>query len=127
MTARQIGIAAALIGICAAGTAGEAAPKKSLRVRATAYHSSCRACATGGKTATGRSAHSRGVAADPRVFPIGTVLYIPGYGNARVDDTGGAIKGRRIDVRLGSHLATRSWGVRNLNVRVVSKPKKKSK
>lgn len=38
------------------------------------------------------------IAADPTVFPIGSVLYIPGYGYGVVADTGSAIKGNRIDL-----------------------------
>jgi 3D (Asp-Asp-Asp) domain-containing protein len=62
------------------------------------------------------------VAADPKVFPVGTVLDIPGYGTGRVEDTGGAIKGKHIDVWFPSHKEAKKWGVKKLKVRVVSKP-----
>jgi 3D (Asp-Asp-Asp) domain-containing protein len=38
------------------------------------------------------------LAVDPAVIPLGTNVYIPGYGIGRAEDIGGAIKGRRIDL-----------------------------
>lgn len=63
---------------------------------ATAYTASCAGCS--GRTASGRLAGHGIVAVDPRVIPLGTRLYIPGYGRAVAGDTGGAIKGRRMDL-----------------------------
>ncbi|AEI45278.1 3D domain-containing protein [Paenibacillus mucilaginosus] len=60
------------------------------------------------------------IAADPSVFPIGTVLYIPGYGYGVVADTGGAIKGKRIDLYFETKdQVYREWGKKTLNVFVV--------
>jgi len=41
------------------------------------------------------------VAVDPRVVRLGSAVYVPGYGYGDVADTGGAIKGRRIDLGYG--------------------------
>jgi 3D (Asp-Asp-Asp) domain-containing protein len=65
------------------------------------------------------------VAADPKVFPIGTTLYIPGYGLGVVEDTGKRIKGKRIDVftgrgELGLDRAM-AWGERKITVKVIKK------
>ena len=80
----------------------------------------------GGVTATGRriGQHPRGIAADPRVFPLGTVLDVPGYGRAQVDDTGRAIRGKVIDIRLPDRQAVRRWGVKILEVRILSRPRR---
>ena len=69
-----------------------------------------------GVTARGTTARHGTVAADPRVFPFGTRLQIPGYGTGVVEDVGGSIKGRHIDVWFSSHETALLWGRRNLKV-----------
>ena len=69
-----------------------------------------------GVTARGTVAKHGTVAADPQVFPFGTRLLIPGYGTGVVEDVGGAIKGRHIDVWFPSHQTALTWGRRNLKV-----------
>jgi len=66
----------------------------------------------------GKAAH--GIAVDPSVIPLGTHLWIPGYGNALADDVGSAIQGHRIDVRVQEHEQLAAWGVRNLSVYVLA-------
>ncbi|TDG00488.1 3D domain-containing protein [Paenibacillus piri] len=62
------------------------------------------------------------IAADPSVFPIGTVLWIPGYGYGVVADTGGAIKGNRIDLYFETKdQVYKEWGKKTLNVFIVKK------
>ncbi|EGD50148.1 3D domain-containing protein [Thermoanaerobacter ethanolicus JW 200] len=51
-----------------------------------------------GITATGTKATRGVIAVDPRVIPLGTRLYVEGYGFGIAADTGGAIKGDKIDV-----------------------------
>ncbi len=67
---------------------------KPLVVTTTAYSPTTEQCDdTPGETATGTDARRvYGVAADPRAVPYGTVLRIPGYGDAPVDDTGGDMR-----------------------------------
>jgi 3D (Asp-Asp-Asp) domain-containing protein len=67
---------------------------------ATAYTASCYGCS--GITATGHRAGHGIIAVDPRVIRLGTKLYIPGYGVAIAGDTGGAIRGNRIDLGFNS-------------------------
>ena len=55
-----------------------------------------------GTTATGLPVGPGIVATDPAVIPLGTRMTIPGYGEGVAADTGGAIKGARIDVWLAS-------------------------
>lgn len=51
-----------------------------------------------GRTATGMRMREGIVAVDPRVIDLGTEVYVPGYGLGLAGDTGGAIKGKRIDL-----------------------------
>ena len=64
-----------------------------------------------GITAAGTVAtEGRTIAADPRVLPYGTVVYIDGHAYI-VEDCGGAIKNERIDIYFESHEAALQWGV----------------
>ena len=61
------------------------------------------------------------VAADPRVLPLGSLVSIPGYDSGAVVpvlDTGGAIKGNRLDVLYPTHEVAMRWGVQELDVEV---------
>lgn len=59
------------------------------------------------------------VAVDPRVIPLGTKLYIEGYGLAIAEDTGGAIKGNKIDVYFNTYGEMMNWGRKRVNVYIV--------
>lgn len=65
-------------------------------MRATAYDRYCPGCS--GYTCTGKLLNKGMVAVDTSVIPLGTHLYIPGYGYAVAEDKGGAVKGNRIDL-----------------------------
>jgi 3D (Asp-Asp-Asp) domain-containing protein len=69
-----------------------------------------------GMTAIGRRAGHGIVAVDPRVIPLGTRLYIPGYGLAIAGDTGGAIVGNRIDLGFDSLRDAMLFGRRAVTV-----------
>jgi 3D (Asp-Asp-Asp) domain-containing protein len=62
-----------------------------------------------GSTATGLPVGPGIVAVDPTVIPLGTRMTIPGYGEGVAADTGGAIKGARIDVWIGSCAAAAAF------------------
>ncbi|HET6895871.1 MAG TPA: ubiquitin-like domain-containing protein [Candidatus Baltobacteraceae bacterium] len=85
-----------------------------LSMVATAYTAGCAGCS--GYTATGYRAGHGIVAVDPRVIPLGTRLYIPGYGFAIAGDTGGAIRGRRIDLGFNSLADAIQFGRRTVKV-----------
>lgn len=79
--------------------------KKKMIVKAYAYTG-------GGRTASGTRARKGEIAVDPRVIPLGTNVYVEGYGFARAEDTGGNIKGRTIDLYMNSGGDCMRWGVR---------------
>lgn len=81
---------------------------------ATAYTAGCVGCS--GITAIGRPAGHGIVAVDPSVIPLGTRLFIPGYGFAVAGDTGGAIRGRRIDLGFNSMRDAMLFGRREVVV-----------
>lgn len=88
--------------------------KKKIKMTATAY-SGGGLCANGKRCKVGR------VAVDPRVIPLGTWLYVKGYGFCQACDTGGAIKGNRIDVYFNSESKCNRYGVRSTKVYVLRK------
>lgn len=94
--------------------------KKKLNMVATAY-------AIHGTTATGNPTvrDPNGIstiAVDPNVIPLGTKVYIPGYGMAIAHDTGSAIKSNKIDLFMNTNNEARNWGVRGVEVYIISYP-----
>lgn len=78
-------------------------------------------------TATGTTARAgRTVAVDPTVIPLGSKIYIEGLGERIAEDTGGAIKGNRIDVYLGTVPQAQHFGVKRGTVSVIAPPQKKA-
>jgi 3D (Asp-Asp-Asp) domain-containing protein/peptidoglycan hydrolase CwlO-like protein len=86
---------------------------------ATAYFSGGGGLSGDGITATGLRARKGVVAVDPRVIPLGTKLYIEGYGEAQAADTGGWIKGNRIDLCFDSLQECMVYGRRNIYIYLV--------
>jgi 3D (Asp-Asp-Asp) domain-containing protein/peptidoglycan hydrolase CwlO-like protein len=82
----------------------------SFTMTATAY-------CLGGTTATGMPVGRGVIAVDPSVIPLGSRVHVSGYGDAIAADTGGAIRGNKIDVWLPCGEAY-SWGVRTVTVTV---------
>lgn len=87
--------------------------KKAMTMTATAYSG-------GGTTASGMAAGVGRIAVDPRVIPLGTKLYVSGYGYCVAADTGGAIKGNIIDVYFNSEAQCYNWGRRSVTVYILS-------
>lgn len=87
---------------------------QAIQMDATAYSAGCGGC--DGMTAIGRRAGHGIVAVDPRIIPLGTRLYILGYGPAIAGDTGGAIVGRRIDLGFNSQQDALLFGRRAVTV-----------
>jgi 3D (Asp-Asp-Asp) domain-containing protein len=82
-----------------------------LRVDAVAYH-------LPGKTASGLPVRKGVVAVDPALIPLGTRLFVPGYGRAVAADLGTAIKGRIIDLWMPSDEQARQWGRKTVVITV---------
>ncbi|MBC7342335.1 MAG: 3D domain-containing protein [Clostridia bacterium] len=83
---------------------------RKLSMEATAYTH------TGNRTAAGVWPCPGVIAVDPRVIPLGTWLYVEGYGLGQALDTGGLIKGRRIDLFMDSEQKAVIWGRRSVQV-----------
>ena len=96
-----------------------------LRVKTTAYSNDPQSINVAkwrdGKTASLTIARRGVVAADWDVLPLGTRLWVPGYGFAIVEDKGGAVKGMHIDVFFDSVNQARKWGVRDLEIIIVGR------
>lgn len=95
---------------------------KELTVTATAYTAYCEGCS--GTTAYGidlrANPNRKVIAVDPRVIPLGTKVWVEGYGEAIAGDTGGAIKGHKIDVFIPSQENALAWGVKTVKLRVLN-------
>lgn len=114
--------------VVAMGTAGNISRggrtirfSRALEVVATAYTPGpeSNGIYTDGYTATGMKATYGVVAVDPRVIPLGSRLYVDGYGFAVAADTGGAIKNNRIDVCFDSLQEALNWGIRKVKVYIL--------
>lgn len=95
---------------------------KQMTVVATAYSASCSGCS--GVTATGinlnKNPNMKVISVDPSVIPLGSRVWVEGYGEAIAGDTGGAIKGNRIDLHMPSNAAANSWGRRNVTIKILN-------
>ncbi|MFP5108461.1 LysM peptidoglycan-binding domain-containing protein [Neobacillus sp. C211] len=95
---------------------------REITVKATAYTASCEGCS--GTTATGinliDNPNKKVIAVDPSVIPLGSKVYVEGYGEAIAGDTGGAIKGNRIDVFIPAEQDAINFGVKQLKVTILN-------
>ncbi len=110
---------------------GDTNYKKAMVMSATAYDLSFESCGKNpgdkyyGITASGTQARPGVVAVDPRVIPLGTKLYIEGlngasdYGFAVAEDTGGAIKGEKIDLFFHSATDVKNFGRKKVKVYIL--------
>ena len=80
----------------------------------SAYDPGCR-----GYTATGLPLRRGMIAVDPLIIPLGTQVYVMGYGRASAQDTGSAIKGNIIDLAFNSRGEALRWGRRRVRVYIL--------
>jgi 3D (Asp-Asp-Asp) domain-containing protein len=107
-------VVAILCGVAAVGVAPASsaeAPSYKLRVETVAY-------SLPGRTAIGLPVGRGIVAVDPKVIPLRTRLFVPGYGRAIAADVGTAIKGRIIDLWFPTLDEARAWGRRSVVITV---------
>lgn len=100
------------------GGSGAVSSSRVLSMQATAYTGDG-ITASGSPTKRDPNSYST-IAVDPRVIPIGTRVYVEGYGYAIAADIGGAIKGNRIDLFVPSQSEAQNWGIRSVNVYVLN-------
>lgn len=95
---------------------------KELTMEATAYTASCEGCS--GITSTGinliENPDQKVISVDPSVIPLGTKVYVEGYGEAVAGDTGGAIKGNKIDIYIQSKEEAINWGRKSVKVQILN-------
>ncbi|EHQ87286.1 G5 and 3D domain-containing protein [Desulfosporosinus youngiae] len=87
---------------------------KTLKVEATAY------TYTGNNTATGVKPREGLIAVDPKVIALGSKVYVEGYGYAIAADTGGSIRGQKIDVFFSTLRQCIDWGRKSVRVHVLN-------
>ncbi|MGN7476450.1 3D domain-containing protein [Solibacillus silvestris] len=92
-----------------------------LTVEASAFTAYCKGCS--GKTAYGidlkKDPNIKLIAVDPKVIPLGTKVWVEGYGIAVAGDTGGSIKGNRIDVFVKTKKIAYNWGRKKVEIKIL--------
>ena len=105
-----------------ASSSKEPAQGKEFYVTATAYTAYCNGCS--GITATGinlkENPSLKVIAVDPSVIPLGSKVWVEGYGYAVAGDTGGAIKGSKIDLFMPSKSQAYDFGRKKVLVKVLN-------
>jgi len=94
---------------------------KEFTVSASAFTANCNGCS--GLTATGINLKSnpdmKVIAVDPDVIKLGTKVHVEGYGYAIAGDTGGSIKGNKIDVFFSTKAEAYKWGRKNVKIKIL--------
>jgi len=95
---------------------------KTITVSATAYTANCKNCS--GITALGlnlkKNPKLKVISVDPKVIKLGTKVYVEGYGYAIAGDTGGAIRGKKIDIFVPSYKKAIQWGRKTVKVQILN-------
>ena len=91
--------------------------ERTLYVEATAYSS--QDSGLGKFTARGNPVGRGIISVDPNVIPLGTRVYIPGYGEAIADDIGGAIKGNVIDIAFDTYEEAIAFGRQHIEIYII--------
>ncbi|WP_438318182.1 3D domain-containing protein [Sporosarcina sp. FA9] len=93
-----------------------------ITVSATAYTAFCKGCS--GVTATGidlrANPNQKVIAVDPTVIPLGSRVWVEGYGEAIAGDIGGDIKGNSIDVFIPNTKRALNWGNKTVTIKIIN-------
>lgn len=93
---------------------------KTLKVNASAYTAHCTGCS--GISAYGinlKKTTMKVISVDPKVIPLGTKVWVEGYGIAIAGDTGGSIKGNKIDILVADKATAYKWGRRTVTIKIL--------
>lgn len=93
---------------------------KTLTVSATGYSTAQPGLSTHTAMGIDLRTNPMVIAVDPSVIPLGTMVEVPGYGVAIAGDTGGAIKGNKIDIHFTSVSQAISWGRRTITIKILN-------
>jgi N-acetylmuramoyl-L-alanine amidase len=95
---------------------------KTITVKATGYTAYCEGCS--GVTKTGinlrENPGEKVIAVDPNVIPLGSKVYVEGYGYATAGDIGGGIEGKEIDIFFPEEHNAINWGVKTVKVSIIN-------
>jgi 3D (Asp-Asp-Asp) domain-containing protein len=103
-----------------ASRGGSITGKKLISCIATAYSGGSRT--SSGKMTVRNPDGLSTIAVDPSVIPMGSKVYVDGYGYAIAADTGGAIHGNKIDLFFDSYQETVNWGLRKVKLTIIAYP-----
>ncbi len=94
---------------------------KEITVTATAYTAECEGCIGITKTGVNLIANpdAKVIAVDPAVIPLGSKVYVEGFGYATAEDIGGGIDGREIDIFMPEQDDALQWGRKDVKVTII--------
>lgn len=104
----------------AATSADNVSGSKTLTMSATAYSTESNGMGTYSATGINLKQHPSCVAVDPSVIPLGSIIWVSGYGVSVAGDTGTAIKGNIIDLHFATVAQSMAWGRRTVTVKILN-------
>ena len=104
----------------AATSADNVSGSKTLTMSATAYSTEANGMGTYSATGINLKQHPSCVAVDPSVIPLGSIIWVSGYGVSVAGDTGTAIKGNVIDLHFATVAQSMAWGRRTVTVKILN-------
>ena len=104
----------------AATSAENVSGSKTLTMSATAYSTEANGMGTYSATGINLKQHPSCVAVDPSVIPLGSIIWVSGYGVSVAGDTGTAIKGNVIDLHFATVAQSMAWGRRTVTVKILN-------